>query len=148
MAEPDETTSLLPNGQASAIEPEALQPPASQPQEQSRSRVLAFDLTRGLICLLMAIDHSFFISGKEHPTESWEVHPDRHHLYLASWYHYGLRFVTHTCAPGFSILMGLGIVYFVDSRVNKAGWSLEKVTRNIATRALVFINVAYLSILP
>ncbi|ORY78572.1 hypothetical protein BCR37DRAFT_382220 [Protomyces lactucae-debilis] len=130
------------------IEPESLVPPGKQPEHARPGRILAFDLTRGLICLLMAIDHTFFISGKEHPTESYEVHPDRTHLYLSSWYHYGLRFVTHTCAPGFSLLMGLGLVYFVEARIKKAQWTLAKTFRNIVIRGLLFLLVGFVATLP
>lgn len=145
-----EQSPLLSNEQV--LEPESLSgPQATNSKTQthgSYARVSAFDLTRGLICLLMAIDHTFFFSGKEHPTESYRVVPDGNQPYLASWYHYGLRFVTHTCAPGFFILMGLGTVYFVDSRVNKAGWSLAKTAKSLVVRGLLFMVVGYVSILP
>ena len=139
-----ERSRLIENG--GDVEPESLNP--SQGKTSTSSRISTFDLTRGLICLLMAIDHTFFVSGKEHPTESYAVHPDRHHFYLSSWYHYGLRFVTHTCAPGFSILMGLGIVYFVESRIGKNGWSLGKTAKYIAIRGLLFMVVGYVSTIP
>lgn len=132
--------------ESQAVEPESLAPPQSK--SGASARVSTFDLSRGLICLLMAIDHTFFISGKEHPTESYAIHPDRHHLYLSSWYHYGIRFVTHTCAPGFSILMGLGLVYFVESRVGRNAWSLTKTCKYIIIRGLLFILVGYVSTIP
>ncbi|CCG83050.1 Predicted protein [Taphrina deformans PYCC 5710] len=96
----------------------------------------------------MAIDHTFFYSGKEHPTESFKIHPDRHSAYLDSWYLYGLRFVTHTCAPGFTMLMGLGLVYFIDSRVGKSGWTLTKTAKYITIRGLIFFVFAAISFLP
>lgn len=140
----DENSPLL---QGDRPEPEALVPPDTNVSDIS-TRVSALDLTRGLICLLMAIDHTFFISGKEHPMESWAVHPDRHHQYLKSWYHYGLRFVTHTCAPGFCILMGVGIVYFIESRIVKHGWTLAKTAKYIAVRGCLFILIGYVSTTP
>ena len=115
---------------------------------QPRPRVLTFDLTRGLLCIFMAIDHSFFFSGKEHPTESWNVHPDRHRPYLDSWYHYGLRFVSHLCAPGFSLLMGLGCVYFVRARADGVRWGPATLSRHILTRALVFTLVGWSTVIP
>lgn len=141
-----EQSPLLPNSQT--LEPESLIQQPSSTTKKSYSRVIAFDLSRGLICLLMAIDHTFFISGKEHPTESHSIVPDRSHPYLSSTYQYGLRFVTHTCAPGFFLLMGLGTVYFVDSRVGKAGWSLGRTARSLSVRGLLLLVVGYITILP
>lgn len=134
---------------AATIEPESLTSSTTTHGKSTLNhRVSAFDLTRGLICLLMAIDHTFFVSGKEHPTESYSVHPDRHHAYLSSTYQYMLRFVTHTCAPGFCILMGLGIVYFIESRITKAHWSTSKTARYVVIRGCLFMLVGYLSLLP
>lgn len=115
---------------------------------QARPRVLTFDLARGLLCIFMAIDHSLFFSGKEHPMESWNIHPDRHRPYLDSWYHYGLRFVSHLCAPGFSMLMGLGCVYFVRARADGVRWGAATLARHILTRAVVFTIVGWSTIVP
>ena len=130
--------------------PETVEPESLLPDQHTTktARVSSLDLTRGLICLLMAIDHTFFISGKVHPTESYQFHPDRHLPYLHNWYQYGLRFVTHTCAPGFSILMGVGIVYFIDSRMGKLNWSSAKTARYILVRGFLFVLVGSLSMLP
>ncbi|BFZ56062.1 hypothetical protein PYCC9005_003104 [Savitreella phatthalungensis] len=111
-------------------------------------RVLTFDLVRGLLCIFMAIDHSFFFSGKEHPTEAWNIHPDLHRPYLDSYYHFGLRFVTHLCAPGFAMLMGLGCVYFVAARADGAKWSSGKLLRHVWMRGIIFIAVGWLFTLP
>lgn len=140
-----EQSPLLHNGQT--LEPEPLSPPSTISNLQY-TRVSAFDLTRGLICLLMAVDHTFFFSGKEHPEESYRLVPDRHQPYLSNWYLYGLRFVTHTCAPGFFLLMGLGTVYFVDSRIGKAGWSIAKIAKSLTIRGFLFMVVGYVSIIP
>jgi uncharacterized membrane protein len=52
------------------------------------------------------------------------------------------RWLTHLCAPGFFMLMGIGIVYFAESRV-AAGWTPWRITRFLATRGAVLLVVQH-----
>ena len=57
---------------------------------------------------------------------------------ILAWF---LRAVTALCAPGFMFLMGLGIVYFAESRKN-IGWTNVMIYKHFALRGavLVFLN--------
>jgi uncharacterized membrane protein len=94
------------------------------------SRFFALDALRGLIIVLMALDHAnYFVAQKHSPGEYWggpfPVYPDA----LA----FLTRFVTHLAAPGFLFLMGVGMVLFVCSR-ERHGWSRWKVLGHFLIR--------------
>jgi len=50
------------------------------------------------------------------------------------------RFVTHSCAPGFALIMGAGMVFFAKSR-REAGWTEAKVIRHYWVRAAVLVAI-------
>ena len=52
------------------------------------------------------------------------------------------RFVSHLCAPGFSALMGAGMVLLRESRVDK-GWSEARVLRFFVIRGLLLIALGF-----
>jgi uncharacterized membrane protein len=58
--------------------------------------------------VLMAIDHASFFIARVHPMESWATPPP----YYADAAAFFTRWLTHLCAPGFFLLMGIGIVWF------------------------------------
>ena len=102
--------------------------------QRSPGRLASLDALRGLIMVLMAIDHASFHIAKRHPGEFWGVSlpefPDAA-AFLT-------RLVTHLCAPGFFFLMGTGIVLLADAR-RRAGWSDARVTRHLMLRGLLLI---------
>jgi len=102
-------------------------------------RVAAFDRLRGLIIVLMAVDHASYFIARVHPLEIWSTPPP----YYTDTVAFLTRWLTHLCAPGFFMLMGIGIVYFAESRV-AAGWSSGRITRFLATRGLVLLVVQHL----
>lgn len=102
------------------------------------ARVAAYDRLRGLIIVLMAIDHASYFIARVHPLESWAT-PPPYYPDLASFL---TRWLTHLCAPGFFMLMGIGIVYFAESR-RVAGWTDGRITRFLATRGAVLLLVQH-----
>ena len=52
------------------------------------------------------------------------------------------RFVSHFCAPGFSLLMGAGIVLLVQSR-QRAEWSRWRVARFLILRGVILIALGF-----
>jgi uncharacterized membrane protein len=98
-------------------------------------RLFAPDALRGLILILMAVDHaSYFLSGL-HPTgEFWGI-PIPQYTDIAEFL---TRFVTHLCAPGFFFLMGVGMVLFAQSR-RSLGWPEEKISRHLLVRGFILI---------
>jgi uncharacterized membrane protein len=101
--------------------------------------VAAFDRLRGLIIVLMAVDHASYFIARVHPNENWAVAPP----YYADTLAFLTRWVTHLCAPGFFMLMGIGIAYFARDRV-PAGWTPARITRFLAARGAVLLVVQHL----
>ena len=110
------------------------------------SRLFPLDALRGLIIILMALDHAnLFIAQRHSSGEYWggpfPVYDDA----LA----FLTRFVTHLCAPGFFFLMGVGMVLFAHSR-RKRGWSEGAILRHFLIRGgllialqLLVVNLAW-----
>ena len=115
------------------------------PVSTSGIRFVAFDRLRGLIMVLMAVDHaSFFVAGV-HAYESWATPPPFYHPWAGApvVVAFLTRWVTHLCAPGFFMLMGAGMVWLAAAR-ERAGWSPARVRRFFVTRGLVLLVVQHL----
>ena len=102
--------------------------------KSSRGRLEAIDLLRGLLMIVMAIDHTrdYFSNVSINPTDpahSWPA------LFATRW-------ITHLCAPGFVALCGTS-VYLQRQR----GKSIPEVTRLLLTRGLwlIFLDVTLIS---
>jgi len=100
-----------------------------------RDRLYPLDLLRGLLIILMALDHANFHIAQQHSAgEYWggfmPVYPTPVHFIT--------RFITHFSAPGFFFLMGAGMVLFFQSRTNK-GWSKKEIRMHFLIRGLVLI---------
>ena len=101
------------------------------------ARLASIDLLRGLLMVVMALDHAGFMVGRFHSQEMW----------AGAWTRYSsavpflTRFVTHFCAPGFFLLMGAGLAFAAEAgRVQ--GWSPARVTRQMLRRGGVLLIVA------
>ncbi len=106
----------------------------------SPSRLASLDALRGLIIVLMAIDHARGFIARNHPSEFWGTAlPD----YQGDWLAFVTRLVTHLCAPGFMFLMGAGAALFARSRA-RAGWSSVRIARHLLLRGLVLIVLGQL----
>lgn len=102
------------------------------------TRIAAFDRLRGLIIVLMALDHASFFIARVHPAETWAAPPP----YYADVAAFLTRWLTHLCAPGFFLLMGIGITLFAESRT-AAGWTSWRITRFLATRGAILLVVQH-----
>lgn len=106
----------------------------SAPLHQPK-RLIPLDALRGLIMILMAIDHANYFVARMHPTgEFWGV-PLPQYNNIAEFL---TRFVTHLCAPGFFFLMGAGMVLFARSR-RSIGWPDGRISRHLFIRGLILI---------
>lgn len=104
------------------------------------SRLIAVDALRGLIILVMALDHANYFIAQQHSTgEYWggqfPTYPDT----LA----FLTRFFTHPAAPGFSFLMGIGMALFAKSRTQR-GWGKWQITRFFLVRGALLIALQFL----
>ncbi len=98
------------------------------------NRIPALDLLRGLIMILMAIDHAGFFIAKVHRAEFWGIPLPQYDDAFT----FFTRYVTHLCAPGFFYLMGAGMVLFAASR-RAAGWPEGKIIKHFALRGFILV---------
>ena len=92
----------LPRGCSSAVTAE--ETPLTPQLHPKRDRILALDLLRGLVIVLMLLDHTrhFLMAANISPTDLTQTTPA---LFFTRW-------VTHFCAPSFILLAGAGAFLF------------------------------------
>jgi uncharacterized membrane protein len=107
-------------------------------------RLLPIDAFRGLIIILMALDHAnYFIAQRHPPGEYWGGSFPSYESVVG----FLTRFVTHLSAPGFFFLMGIGMVLFSNNRLSK-GWSYGAINRHFVLRGMILILLQFLVINP
>jgi len=100
-------------------------------------RLLPVDALRGLIMVIMALDHASAFVARQHASEFW----------AGAWTRYDsaapflTRFVTHLCAPGFFFLMGAGLALFAAARA-AAGWPWPRISRTVFVRGALLLAVS------
>lgn len=109
-------------------------PPAVGPIKNKESRLMHLDALRGLIMILMAIDHASYFIAHTHVSEFWGIPLPQYQSALP----FLTRFVTHFSAPGFFFLMGVGMILFADSR-RKLGWTKNAIRKHFILRGLLLI---------
>ena len=104
------------------------------------ARLCAVDALRGLLMVLMALDHANHFVAHKHPSgEIWDgVFPVYYDPLT-----FVTRLVTHLAAPGFFLLMGVGMAFLARSR-RERGWSRWAVIRHFWMRGLVLILIQLL----
>lgn len=103
------------------------------------SRYAAVDALRGLIMMIMAIDHASAFIARQHASEFWAgamSSYDAAFPFLTRW-------ITHLCAPGFFFLMGAGIYWFAASR-QAAGWTAAMTRRRTVERGFALFLMGQL----
>lgn len=103
------------------------------------NRLLAVDALRGLIIVVMALDHASHFVAQKHPIgEQWggpfPVYRDAI-TFLT-------RFITHLAAPGFFFLMGVGMLLFAKSRMRQ-GWSRWTIIRHFFIRGVLLMLLQF-----
>ncbi|MFQ5923366.1 MAG: DUF1624 domain-containing protein [Anaerolineales bacterium] len=105
-----------------------------------QSRYLALDALRGLIIVLMALDHANYFVAQQHSSgEHWGGAFPAYSDGLT----FLTRWVTHPVAPAFMFLMGAGMTLFAHSRRNK-GWSEWEIIRHFLIRGGLLITLQLL----
>lgn len=99
-------------------------------------RIAAVDAMRGLIMVLMALDHASYFIAKTHSIEFWGTAMPVYDAALP----FLLRAVSHLCAPGFFLLMGVGMTLFAGGR-SREGWGSLRIARFFLIRGLLLIGV-------
>jgi uncharacterized membrane protein len=112
----------------------AIQNPSLQNVSQSSGRVASIDVVRGLVMVLMALDHTRdFICNIPFEPENIEK----------TWgFYFLVRWVTHLCAPGFFFLAGAG-AYLYGKRHSPGELQKFLVSRGIWLVVLEFTVIGF-----
>lgn len=100
-------------------------------------RITGFDALRGLIMMIMAIDHASGFIARQHGSEFWAGAMSAY----SSAFPFLTRWITHLCAPGFFFLMGAGVYWFAASRL-AMGWTEAAVVRRTIWRGVALFLIA------
>lgn len=104
---------------------------------ETASRHFSLDALRGLLVILMALDHAnHFIAHQHSSGEYWGGPFPSYNEALP----FLTRLVTHPVAPGYSFLMGIGIALFTRCRLQK-GWAYGQIISYLAIRGLGLIFI-------
>lgn len=101
-------------------------------------RYPSIDIARGVIIVVMALDHasSAWNAGRPYPClEGWVVFPT--FAYASIWQQI-TREITHICAPGFQLLAGMGLAISVFRRRGR-GTSEFSISGDIILRGLALV---------
>ncbi len=106
-------------------------------------RLATLDVIRGVVIVLMAIDHASMFIANQHFGEFWGVPlPD-----YGDGFSLLTRVISHLCAPGFFLLMGAGMLLFAESR-RARGWSEARITRHFLVRGSVLVALEFFVVNP
>jgi len=99
------------------------------------NRNITIDALRGVIMLLMALDHAnYYVAQKHPPGEHWGGNFPAYSDGLS----FVTRLVTHLSAPGFFFLMGIGMYFFARAR-RERGWSQWHLIGHFIIRGVLLI---------
>lgn len=111
---------------------------------KSTARAVAPDLLRGLLVVLMVLDHNFLLNTWPNETALRGGYDNG--LPVHEWNQlqpYVIRLLTCLWPPGLTFLFGAGIVYFARSR-RALGWSSWSMFGHFVRRALLVTIIAVL----
>ncbi len=104
-------------------------------------RALALDALKGLIMVVMALDHvKSFLMKYDGTKEIWSAPA----LYTADVWNFAARYISHLAAPGFFFMMGMGMVLFAAARTD-IGWSNGRIARNFVIRGLILVALQFVA---
>jgi uncharacterized membrane protein len=112
----------------------AVTAPAATPWRPS-NRIAAIDWMRGLVMILMIIDHASMAFDGSHLSEDSAMYPDAATMALPA-AEFFTRWMTHICAPTFVLLAGVALALSVERRVAK-GVKAREIDTFIITRGAV-----------
>jgi uncharacterized membrane protein len=99
------------------------------------TRVAAIDWMRGLVMILMIIDHASMAFDGHHVAHDSAFYPDAMTMALPAG-EFFTRWITHLCAPTFVFLAGTALALSIERRVAKGAkpWDIDK---NILKRGAI-----------
>ena len=123
-----EATATTPSEPASATALDAAPP-------RKATRIAAIDWMRGLVMVLMVVDHASMAYDMNHLSEDSAMYPETAVEALPP-AEFLTRWMTHICAPTFVFLAGVALALSVERRVAKgaSAWAIDK---SILTRGAI-----------
>ena len=105
------------------------------PADRLRQRVATIDWMRGLVMILMIVDHASMAFDGSHIDHDSAWYADATTMALPAG-EFFTRWITHLCAPTFVFLAGTSLAISIERRVIKGvdAWSIDK---NILTRGAI-----------
>jgi uncharacterized membrane protein len=103
-------------------------------------RYLDVDAVRGMLIVIMALDHANYFVAQQHSLGEYWGGP--YPTYSGS-IAFLTRLITHLAAPGFFLLMGVGMILFAKSR-QRRGWNRWSVVRHFWVRGAILIIIQLL----
>ncbi len=100
------------------------------------ARYRSVDALRGLIMMIMAIDHASATIARQHASEFWAGAMSAY----TSAFPFITRWITHVCAPGFFFLMGAGIYWYAAARRESGGSEGAVIRRTVWRGFAIFVT--------
>jgi uncharacterized membrane protein len=115
--------------------PETVKPAAAAAKASATSRIAAIDWMRGLVMILMVIDHASMAFDGTHVSHDSAFYADAMTMALPS-AEFFTRWITHLCAPTFIFLAGTALALSIERRVARGinAWEIDK---NILKRGAI-----------
>ena len=107
---------------------------AAAPARQSH-RIATIDWMRGLVMVLMVIDHASMAFDGNHLAKDSAWYPDAATMALPPW-EFLTRWITHICAPTFVFLAGTSLALSSERRVLR-GMNAWEIDKNILIRGAI-----------
>ena len=105
------------------------------PPARVSARIAAIDWMRGLVMILMIVDHASMAFDGQHIAHDSALYPDAMTMALPGAAFF-TRWMTHLCAPTFVFLAGLSLALSVERRMAK-GTPAGEIDRSIVTRGAI-----------
>ncbi len=103
--------------------------------ERKSNRIAAIDWMRGLVMILMIIDHASMAFDHDHVAKDSAMYPDAATMALPA-FEFFTRWITHLCAPTFVFLAGTALALSIERRVAK-GVNAWEIDRGIIARGAI-----------
>jgi uncharacterized membrane protein len=109
--------------------------PAAAGAATKTTRIAAIDWMRGLVMVLMVIDHASMAFDGSHLDDDSAMYPGAATMALPGG-EFFTRWITHICAPTFVFLAGVALALSIERRVAK-GTNAWEVDKSILTRGAI-----------
>jgi uncharacterized membrane protein len=80
----------------------------------NQKRFQNIDILRGLLMIIMGIDHCYLFFYQTHYAESWNSSMPNYGSYAV----FFTRWISNICAPGFALLMGMSMSFSLSNSIN------------------------------